>query len=64
MERQRAETGGREMNRGGWRRIEMSMKGEKKVIYVLNMKCFISFLPSDAVDSPVDAAALLARLKK
>lgn len=35
----------------------MSMKGEKKVIYVLNMKCFISFLPSDAVDSPVAAAA-------
>lgn len=52
------------MNRGVWRRIEMSMKGEKKVIYVLNMKCFISFLPSDAVDSPVAAAALLVRLKK
>lgn len=42
----------------------MSMKGEKEVIYVLYMKCFISFLPSDAVDSSVAVAALLVGLKK
>lgn len=34
----------------------MAVKGQKKVIYVLNMKRLISFLPPDAVDSPVAAA--------
>lgn len=34
----------------------MAVKGQKKVIYVLNMKRLISLLPPDAVDSPVAAA--------
>lgn len=53
---QRAGEAAAEMNRGGWSGIEMAAKGQKKVIYVLNMKRLISFLPPDAVDSPVAAA--------
>lgn len=44
--------------------MEMAVKGPGEGDYVLNMKRLISFLPPDAVESPVAATALSVRLQK